>query len=224
MFELRSTRGSDLVRVEHVQGGAAARRRLPEAQLAAAGQVHEGGGQRVPIDVTVEHDGAAADGSGPAGGAGISTDGSSRYTGSGRSAASSSRPSAMSAMSTSGARTRPVAASTWRASCSWLARSAVVAASILDSAASARRRCRTPQVRQHVVLVDGLPLAVGEVGRGIAGSGVQLHLAVALALLEVEQDGKAVIEALATDAPLVDEGSCIGLSAAGVSLSGLTWV
>ena len=67
------------------------------------------------------------------------------------------------------------------------------------------------QVRQHLVLVDGLPVGVGQVRVAVAGRGVQLDLAVALALVEVEQDGEPVIEALATDAVLVDEGTCIRL-------------
>ncbi len=81
------------------------------------------------------------------------------------------------------------------------------------------------QVRQHVVLEDRLAVLVGQVRRPVAGRRIQLDLAVALAVVEVEQDREAVIEALAADAVLVDERDRRPLRPArGVSLSGLTWV
>ena len=72
------------------------------------------------------------------------------------------------------------------------------------------------QERQHVVLVDRLALAVGEVRRGVPRSRVQLDLAVArVALVEVEQDHEPVVDALAADAPLVHEGTGVALGLVG---------
>ena len=53
------------------------------------------------------------------------------------------------------------------------------------------------QEGQHLVLVDGLPFIVGEVGRAVARCRVQLDLAVTLVRGQVEEDGHAVVEALA---------------------------
>ena len=59
--------------------------------------------------------------------------------------------------------------------------------------------------RQHVVLVDRLALVVGEVGRREPGTGVELDLAVRQARVELEQDHEPVVDAGATDAPLVHQ-------------------
>ena len=52
----------------------------------------------------------------------------------------------------------------------------------------------------------GLPLAVRQERGGEPGSRVELDLPAGAARLEVEEDRQAVIEALAADAPLVDQG------------------
>ncbi len=62
-----------------------------------------------------------------------------------------------------------------------------------------------PEQRQHLVLEDGLPLLVRQERRPIPGSGVQLDLPVDERWIEIEQDDQAVVEALATHAPLVHE-------------------
>ena len=47
--------------------------------------------------------------------------------------------------------------------------------------------------------------------------GVQVHLPVALGLVHVEEDREAVVEALAADAPLVDERLGVRLGLAGAA-------
>ena len=74
------------------------------------------------------------------------------------------------------------------------------------------------QVRQHLVVEDLLALGVGQVRGLVSGSCVETDATVAadagLALLpcRVPHDCQAVVEARASDAPLVDQGDrvCIG--------------
>ena len=66
-------------------------------------------------------------------------------------------------------------------------------------------RSQVAQVRQHLLLEDPLAVLVGQVGRAIPRRRVQLDLAVAQAVIQVEQDREPIIEALASDAVLVDE-------------------
>ena len=61
------------------------------------------------------------------------------------------------------------------------------------------------QERQHVVLEDRLALAVAQEGGLEPRAGVQLDLAVPAAVVHVEEDHQAVVEALAADVPLVHE-------------------
>ena len=77
------------------------------------------------------------------------------------------------------------------------------------------------QVGQHVVLVDGLPVGVGQVRVPIARPGIQLDLAVALAGIKVEHDREPVIEALAADAVLVHERDGVSLREVGRVARGL---
>ncbi len=75
--------------------------------------------------------------------------------------------------------------------------------------------------RQHVVLEDRLALLVRQVRHPEAGAGIELDLAVAPALVEVEQDDHPVVEALAPDAPLVDQGNRVLLGQLGRVALGL---
>ena len=79
----------------------------------------------------------------------------------------------------------------------------------IDPAQRDRQRAvevRIAQEREHVVLEDRLALAVGEEGRLEPGCRIELDLAVFEGRVDVEEDGKAVVEPGATDAPLVDQG------------------
>ena len=80
--------------------------------------------------------------------------------------------------------------------------------------------CPTQQ-RQHVVLVDRLALLVRQEGRSEAGSRIELDLAVPEAVVHVEQDHEAVVEALAADAPLVHQGDGVPLRRLGRVALGL---
>ena len=63
------------------------------------------------------------------------------------------------------------------------------------------------------LLEDGLALVVGEIRGREAGTRVELHLAVAAVVAQVEEDGQAVVEAGPPDAPLVDERDGVLLGA-----------
>ena len=62
------------------------------------------------------------------------------------------------------------------------------------------------QERLHVVVEDCLAIGVGH-ERGLEPvAGIERHLAVDQVALHVEEDHEAVVEALAADAPLVEQG------------------
>ena len=62
------------------------------------------------------------------------------------------------------------------------------------------------EFRQHLVVEDRLPLGVAQERRPIAGSGIQLDLAVDSCRVEIEEDHEAVVEATPSHAPLVHQG------------------
>ena len=73
------------------------------------------------------------------------------------------------------------------------------------------------QERQHVVLVDGLALAVREEGRhGSPGLHTAAPGRAPRVVEQIEEDHQAVVEALASDAPLVHERDRVLLGLAGV--------
>ena len=81
------------------------------------------------------------------------------------------------------------------------------------------------EVGQHVVLVDRLALTVRQERLLEAGTRVQLDLAVPQVRLHVEEDHEAVVEALASDAPLVHQGLRAFASVSSVvGYSPLSWV
>ena len=66
---------------------------------------------------------------------------------------------------------------------------------------------RRAEMREHVVVEDRLALLVRQEGGLEPGPRVELDLAVLEVRFQVEEDDKAVVEALASDAPLIDQGA-----------------
>ncbi len=117
---------------------------------------------------------------------------------------------------TIGAPTRPMTALTWRDCWRAAACSGVVAASTLCERHGQRAvEVGILQVRQHVVVEDRLALAVRQERLLETGTGIQLDLAVLEIRLHVEEDHQAVVEALASDAPLVHQGTRLGVGLVG---------
>ena len=84
---------------------------------------------------------------------------------------------------------------------------AMAAVSAASKSQAAQRAAASPARRS-----PGAPSLVRNDGRE-AGPGVELHLPVAEVVAQVEEDGQAVVEAVPTDAPLVDERDGVLLGA-----------
>ena len=116
----------------------------------------------------------------------------------------------------SGAPIRPMTALSWRPCSSRAAFSGVATSSMRSIAARiAAVPVVTAKEREHVVLEDLLAFAVGQERGRESWRGVELDLAARATRLEVEEDRESVVEALAADAPLVDERQRVALGLLG---------
>ena len=88
-------------------------------------------------------------------------------------------------------------------------------ADLLERGGECRVEVAGRERRQHVVLEDRLTLLVRQEGGLEARAGVELDLAVLEIRLHVEEDDQPVVEALATDAPLVHQGPRLRLGLLG---------